>query len=355
IPGGTAINPENGETVISFENANDVNPNPDLKWEENAELNIGIDFGLWRDRISGSLEYYNKTTRDLIYRYELPVPPNRNRFIYANAGEIKNQGIEATIQAFVLNDKDLSWKSVLTFARNKQETVSLSNDLYDLDEIRTLFVSGRGLVGGENWTQLIRPGFEIGTFYMPEYAGLSEDGEFLFFTASGGVTRDVTLAERRVVGNAQPDFIIGWSNYFTFGRNWDASFALRAVVGHDILNVTRMVFSNPSDLPTLNTLGEAIDEFDRGLDDNPTISDYYLEDGTFLKMDNAAIGYTLNTKESKNIKSMRFYIMANNLFVLTGYEGIDPEVSFGGLEFGRDQYDVYPKTRSITVGVNAVF
>ena len=108
IPAGTAINPENGETVLSFENANDVNPNPDLKWEENAELNIGIDFGLWRDRISGSLEFYDKTTRDLIYRYELPVPPNRNRFIYANAGEISNRGVELTLQAFVMDKKNIS-------------------------------------------------------------------------------------------------------------------------------------------------------------------------------------------------------------------------------------------------------
>ncbi|NNC82263.1 MAG: SusC/RagA family TonB-linked outer membrane protein [Flavobacteriales bacterium] len=355
IPAGTAINPENGETVLSFENANDVNPNPDLKWEENAELNIGLDFGLWKDRISGSVEYYNKTTRDLIYRYELPVPPNRNRFIYANAGEIANKGIEVTLQAYVLDDRNLDWKSVLTFARNVQETVALSNDQYDLDEIRTLYVSGRGLVGGENWTQLIAPGFEIGTFYMPEYAGLSEDGQFLFFTSTGGVTREVTQAERRVVGQAQPDFILGWSNYFTFMRNWDFSFAARAVVGHDILNVTRMVFSNPADLPTLNTLGEAVEEFDRGLEDNPTISDYYLEDGTFLKMDNIALGYTLDTKDSKHIKNLRFYVMGNNLFVLTNYSGVDPEVSFGGLEFGRDQYDVYPKTRSFTIGVNATF
>jgi iron complex outermembrane receptor protein len=355
VPAGTAINPENGETVISFENDEDVNPNPDLKWEENTELNIGVDFGLWRDRISGSLEYYDKTTSDLIYRFELPVPPNRNRYIYANAGQIANKGIEATIQAFVIENRSLSWKTVFTFARNTQTTEKLSNDLYSINQLRQLFVEGRGLVGGENWTQLVAPGLEIGTFFMPEYAGVSEDGQFLFYTATGGVTRDVSKAERRIVGNAQPDFILGWSNYLEIGRGFDVSMSFRAVVGHQILNVTRMVFSNPSDLPTLNTLAEAVTEFDRGLADNPTISDYYLENGSFVKLDNLSFGYTVPLDDSKVFKKLRFYAIGGNLFTITGYTGTDPEVGFGGLEFGRDQYDVYPNTTSYTLGLNATF
>jgi hypothetical protein len=224
-----------------------------------------------------------------------------------------------------------------------------------LEELQTLFVSGRGLVGGNNSSQIIRPGLEIGTFYLPQYAGLSDDGKFLFFTEAGGVTRNVEQAERRVVGSAQPDFILGWSNFFNIGKRWDASFALRAVVGHDILNVTRMVFSNPADLPTLNTLEEALDEYDRGLSSSPVLSDYYLEDGSFLKLDNVVIGYTIDNFNSKYIQNLRFYVSGTNLLVLTGYSGLDPELSFGGTEFGRDQYDVYPKTRSVTFGLNATF
>ncbi|MBK8491485.1 MAG: SusC/RagA family TonB-linked outer membrane protein [Saprospirales bacterium] len=354
-PAGTAINPETGEIVISFNNIGDVNPNPDLKWEQNEELNVGLDFGFFNDRIAGSLEYYRKTTNDLIYRYELPVPPNRNRYIYANAGVIQNNGLEATIQAFILNKPSAKWKTILTFSTNQQKTVSLSNDKYDLDEIRTLYVSGRGLVGGENWTQLIKPGYEIGTFFLPEYAGLSDDGKFLFYTAAGGVTRDVDLAERRAVGSAQPDFILGWSNYFDLGKGFDASFSVRAMVGHKILNVTRMVFSNPADLPTLNTLQEALDEYDRGLTSSPIVSSYYLEDGSFAKLDNLVVGYTFGNFNSKYLKRLRVYFSGSNLFVLTKYTGLDPELNYGGLEFGRDQYDVYPKTRSLTFGINATF
>lgn len=354
-PSGTAIDPESGEVVIAFNNSGDINPNPDLKWEENAEANIGLDFGIYDNRISGSLEFYDKNTTDLIYRYELPVPPNRNRYIYANAGEIKNRGLEATIQAFIFNKKAFDWKTIVTFATNNQETVSLSNDLYDLDEIKGLFVSGRGLVGGENWTQLIAPGFEIGTFYMPEYAGLSEDGKFLFWTEAGGVTRFPEFAERRVVGSAQPDFTLGWSNYFELGKGFDASFALRSVVGFQVMNMTRMVFSNPSDLPTLNVLESALEEYDRGLTSSPTVSSYYLEDGTFLKLDNASLGYTVSNLRNTFIKGLRIYLTGSNLLTLTNYTGIDPELSYGGIEFGLDQYDVYPKTRSFTLGLNAKF
>lgn len=116
---------------------------------------------------------------------------------------------------------------------------------------------------------------------MPEYAGLSDDGKFLFYTAAGGVTRDVSKAERRVVGSAQPKFQIGWSNYFTIGKNLDISASFRSIIGYKVLNVTRMVFSNPSDLPTLNVLQEGLEEYDRGLTSNPTLSSYYLEDASF--------------------------------------------------------------------------
>lgn len=354
-PAGTAINPETGVKVISFQNAGGVNPNPDLKWEENRELNIGIDFGVWNNRLNGSLELYNKKTSDLIYNYELPVPPNKNRYIFANAGEIVNKGVELSLQAFLIDHRNFDWRSNFVFAANRQNTVRLTNDKYDLDQIKTLYVSGRGLVGGENYTQIIKPGEEIGTFYLPQYAGLSSDGKFLFYTAEGGVTRDVTKAQRRVVGHAQPRFTLGWSNYFSFLKNFEAGISLRAVLKYDVLNVTRMVFSNPSDLPTLNTLREALSEYDRGLTSSPVVSSYYLEDASFLKVDNVSLTYILRKTGIDHIKSIRFSLSGLNLYTLTGYKGVDPELSYGGIEFGRDQYDVYPKTRSISFGINAIF
>ena len=351
-PGGKAINPETGQEVINYIVYGGTNPNPNLKWETNAEANIGIDFGLWSSKLSGSIELYQRRTYDLIYPFQVPVPPNKQRTTYGNAGEIKNQGIEITAQYFAINKTELKWKTLLTFSTNKQETVSLGNDQFKLGEIPALYVSGRGLVGGINYAQVIRPGLAIGTFVMPEYAGISDDGKFLFYTAAGGVTRDVSLAERRVVGSAQPDFMLGWSNFFTIGKNLDVSVALRGIFGYDVLNVTKMVFSNPNDLPSLNVLQDAVSEYDRGLTSNPTLSSYSLEDASFLRLDNVSIGYNFNIK-NKYLKNIRVFATGTNLLLFTGYSGIDPEIAFGGTEFGRDQYDVYPRTRTFTIGLNA--
>lgn len=146
-PSGRAINPENGEEVINYTIAGGTNPNPNLKWETNAETNIGIDFGIMNGKLSGSIELYQRRTYDLVYDFQVPVPPNRQPRTTGNAGEIKNTGIEATLQYFVLNKKSLKWKTLVALNTNRQKTVSLGNEEFQLGEIQTLFVSGRGLVG----------------------------------------------------------------------------------------------------------------------------------------------------------------------------------------------------------------
>lgn len=352
---GTTVNFETGEDAVRFSQA--YNDNPDLKWEENAEVNVGIDFGLNRNKISGSVEYYYKSTYDLLAEYAVPVPPNISSLTWANAGNILNQGIELSVEYFAMNRNNFTWKTSVVFARNKQKVISLSGEGFEWTEgdKKEGWLSGRGLVGDQNWTQLIEEGYELGTFYMPEYAGLSGDGKFLFWTAAGGVTRNVEDAERRVVGTALPDFEAGWSNYFTFFKNFDANVTIRGVYGNDILNVTRMVFENPTILPTLNTLTSVLDEIDRGLTDAPKVNSYYLEDGSFLRLDNISIGYNVNTQENDWVKKFRVYVSSNNLYTLTGYSGIDPETSYDGQSFGLDMYNVYPKTRTLTFGVNITF
>lgn len=352
---GTTINPETGEPAIEFGRSH--NTNPDLRWEENSELNIGLDYGVLNNRISGSIEYYDKTTSDLLAPYSVPVPPNAEGRTWANVGTIKNRGLEFNVQAFIVDKTNLNWKTSAVFSTNRQTVESLSDkgNGYLWTPRKEGWLSGRGLVGDQNWTQIVAPGYELGTFYMPEYAGLSADGKFLFYTAAGGVTRNLDMAERRVVGHALPDFEIGWSNYFTFYKNFDFSFSIRAVVGFDVLNVTRMVFANPSVVPQLNGLTEVIDEMERGLTDFPKVNSYYLEDGTFVRLDNVTLGYNFNTSKINWLSRLRVYFTSNNLLTLTKYSGIDPEITYDGLSFGLDQYNVYPKTRTFTFGVNATF
>lgn len=353
-PSGTAPNFETGEDAINFAISHNANPN--LKWEENSELNIGLDYSILKNRIQGSIEYYIKSTYDLLAPYSVPVPPNALPTTWANVGQIDNKGLEINVTGYAIDNNSFKWRTIVNYAMNRQKLVKLSNDEYSWSEgdKKRLWLSGRGLVGAQNWTQYLFEGEEIGTFYMPKYAGLSQDGKFLFYTAAGGVTRDINLAQRQVVGYAQPRFTLGWSNFFTY-KNFDFNIALRGAFGNKVINVTRMVFSNPQILPTLNALKEVIDEIDRGLSDSPKVSDYYLENASFIKIDNVTIGYNFTPKSTKWVNSMRFYLTSNNLYTFTKYTGLDPEMSYTGLEYGVDMYDVYPKTRTITFGIDIKF
>ncbi len=346
IQAGNTINFETGEEAIlyRFEHA----ANPDLRWESNAELNIGLDFGLWHDKISGSIEYFQKNTYDLLGEYSVPVPPYPVGRIFANVGQIQVNGFEMFVQAYPVRKRNFDWKSSLTFTHFKQEVKQLSNDDFEWSAQRVGGVGGRGLVGDN--VQVVQEGLPLGTWYLHEYAGLSADGKWLFYTEAGGVTRFPENAELRYMGNAQPDFELGWSNYFTFYRNFDMSFSVRAVYGHEIFNTTRLFFGNPRLLPTLNVIEDALDEAARGLDDIPRTSSYFLEDGSFIRLDNLSIGY--NIRNVSAFKNIRVYFASNNVLTFTNYSGIDPEISYSGLSFGLDQYDVYPKTRTFTFGIN---
>ncbi len=353
-PAGTAPNPETGESAISFE-ANH-NANPDLKWETNAELNVGLDFGFFNNKIQGSIEYYNKTTYDLLAEYSVPVPPNPVSRTYANVGVINNEGVELNLQSYVIDRRNIKWRTVVNFSRNRQKVVSLSNDQYEWSEMHTGWIVGRGLVGQDNWTQIIAPGYELGTFYMPEFAGFSEDGYFLFYTETGGVTRYPELAQRRVVGHALPRFSLGWSNYLNIFKHIDFSISSRLVYGFNVFNVTRLVFGNPIWLPNLNVLRSALEEREvHNLQSPPVLSSYYLEDGSFFRIDNINIGYNFDTSKAKWIKRARIYFATDNPFLFTKYTGVDPEISYEGLSFGIDLYNTYPKARTYSIGLNLTF
>jgi TonB-dependent starch-binding outer membrane protein SusC len=344
---GTAPNFETGEQSILLRFAHEANP--DLKWEENAELNIGVDFGLLDNRISGSFDYFNKTIYDLLGPYSVPVPPNRVDRIWANVGEFRTTGFEMFIQTFPVRRSNFDWRTAVTFLTYNQDVITLGGE-FNWERLREGYLSGPGLVGADNWTQTVDEGISLGTWFMPEYAGLSADGKFLFHTAAGGVTREIQNAERRIVGSALPDFELGWSNYITMFRNIDINFTMRAIYGYEIFNTTRMIFGNPIFLPDRNVLSVAIDEYDRGLRDNPKVSSYYLEDASFLRLDNVSLGY--NFMNAGLFERIRVYVASNNVFTLTNYSGIDPEISTTGLSFGLDQYNVYPKTRTLTFGIN---
>ena len=350
---GQGINPSTGKPVPVM--GQNRNANPDLKWESNSELNIGIDFAIFNSRLSGSFEYYTKRTYDLLAEYQVPVPPYRYDKMFANAGEIKNQGFELFLDAFIVDKENIDWKSSLSFSTNKQEMVSLSNDEYQIEYMDRGWISGPGMVGVA--TQRIAPGMSFGTFFGYKSAGISTKGEWVFYDIDGNLRTFDQLdpnKDKQILGSALPDFEIGWSNYLTIYKNFDMSFAFRGVFGQDVLNVTRMIFGNPAGVPTNNGLVEATEMYGK-LKDAPIFSDYYIENASFIRLENITLGYNFDTEKSKILRKARLYFTVNNAFVLTNYSGVDPEMNYGSGEPGIDQYNVYPKTRSFTLGLNVGF
>ncbi|MBN2746956.1 MAG: SusC/RagA family TonB-linked outer membrane protein [Bacteroidales bacterium] len=352
-PSGKATNPETGQEVITFSPA--WNANPDLKWEETSEFNAGIDFAFLESKISGSFEYYYKRTTDLLGEYSVPVPPNLASRTFANSGSLQNQGVELFIQYFAIDNTNFKWKTTLNASHNKSKILYLGDYFNSVDGVRREgFISGRGMVGEEFYVTGIMQGQEIGMFYLPEYVTI-KDGKFIYKSKSGGYTSQLSEAKRIMVGSAAPDLEIGWSNTFTLFTNWTIDFAFRSMIGNKVYNATEMFFDNPGNLPSLNATPRALDWDEEGREGSASIADFYVEDASFLRLDFFSVAYNFNTSKQEWLQRFTLFAAANNILTITGYSGIDPETTMNGLAFGIDQYNVYPKTRSVTFGLKASF
>ncbi|HTI12074.1 MAG TPA: SusC/RagA family TonB-linked outer membrane protein, partial [Puia sp.] len=322
--------------------------NPDLRWEKTATANIGLDFSIGKGRLSGSLEVYNKRTTDLIWSY--PVDPNLvpSGSITANVGTMNNKGIELSLTANPVHSRHFNWTSTLNLAHNDNEIVSLSNNRFRMDSIQEVEPDGTGQSGID--LQVLLSGRPIGQFFTLKYAGDSS-GISQYIDAKGKKT---TLpapgtTDYRLAGNAQPKLLIGWGHHFQY-NNFDGSLLLRSVLGNKIFNATLANMDQPNSAQNVNIplsiAGESPKNYNAG-----RYSTRYIENGSYCRLDYASLGYTF-TKLGRDIHSLRLYLAANNLFVITGYKGIDPEVNQGGLAPGVDVNNFYPKTRTFLFGVN---
>jgi iron complex outermembrane receptor protein len=328
------------------------NENPDLKWESTAMTNIGLDFSVLKNRVSGSIDYYIKNTSDLIYNYPVSTTQYFVNTLTANVGEVKNTGIEVSITATPVATKGFTWTTSANFAHNKNEVTSLANDKFPtLTSVPTAYLGGKGQTG--NWSQVIMEGQPLGTFSLWHYVGKNAAGTSTFEKADKTVIASQPLtSDYFIAGNAQPKFMFGWNNTFTY-KNFDLNFFLRGVTGNKILNNTLAQLNSPADSKNNN-----IPKFtrDEAFTDNIAYltSDRFLEDGTYLRLDNATLGYSVKTKVAA-ISKLRVFVSSNNLFTITNYRGIDPEINIGGLTPGIDAKNFYPKTRSFIIGANIVF
>jgi iron complex outermembrane receptor protein len=315
------------------------NANPDLKWESTSQINIGLDFAVL-GRINGTLELYQKNTSDLLYTYAVPQPPYLVGTMLANVGDLSNKGIELSLDASLIDKKDLRWNINLTMAKNIQVVDKLSNQAYQCDSINSGSLHGLTGMSGK-YSQVIKEGYAVGTFVGPVSTGLDSLGKFIF----------ENNAAQQIIGDVQPKLSIGLGTSLSY-KNFDFEISTYGMLGQKVLNATAMELSNPKRLPT-NNVSDII--LSSEITSPMTYSSYWVEDASFLRIQSITLGYTLKAA-SIGIEKIRFYVTGENLFVFTNYTGIDPEVSIDGLDSpGIDWFNAYPRPRTFSFGINVTF
>lgn len=369
--GSSFYNPSNSEYLYAPIYGITQNANADLKWEQRQGTNIGFDYTIINNRVTGSFNWYNDKTTNLLYDYTVPTPPFFVPTILANVGTLTNKGVEFSVNADVVREKDFTWNigGNISTVNTKVTSLSGSYDGYQLstNEISAGVSEGRGL--SSNPITYLKVGYAPYEFYLPKYEGIDKSGNQLFDSAgvkSVGVNGNPSL----YYYNPTAHFFYGINNSFTY-KNWGLNFFMRGVQGQKIFNNTALDVAFLPRLPGNNVFTQALTN---GILDQPVASTLWLEKAGYLRMDNITLSYTF--KNVPGFQTFRVYATSNNLFVITKYSGLDPEVRTASYQlpgtnsnlatgsvannvnqeayidanYGSDGY--YPRARSFSFGVN---
>jgi TonB-dependent starch-binding outer membrane protein SusC len=356
------------------------NPNPDLKWEEKRETDFGVDFSMLNSRISGSVDYYNRQIHNLLSVYAVPSPPNLFSTTLANVGTMENKGVEVLLNFVPIKNSKFQWNTSVSYSSNRNKLVSITNDVYksstDYLQVGAIFAPI------QTFSHLLKVGGPVGDFYGFKVIDIGNDptdkgnyGQWVYEGADGKPVKysdfKHSFGDKKVIGNGLPKFYMGWNNNFRY-KNWDLSITQRGAFGFQVANLQRMVFENPT-YTQYNVLTTAFDKVygKTQLKSALEFNSYYIENGDYWKIDNITLGYTFNNLRMKNIQSARVYATVLNALIITGYKGIDPEVSLrngistaqsgvaqvptSGLDPGMDSPYKYPTTRTFSLGLNITF
>lgn len=347
------------------------NANPDLKWETSAMTNIGVDFTFLNGRLNGSLELYNKDTRDLLFDYPIAIGTRYGsneltavtNSLLANVGEINNKGIELALDYVVIDGSDFQWNTNINLAHNRNKIVSLSSGIFEYNPSTPRTYGGFGSgQGGIAQPVVLQEGYPIGQFFGPVFEGFSSSNEYIFTDVDGNGVIEPFGGDRTYLGDANPDLTFGWGNDFTY-KSFNLNFLFRGAVGHQIANGPYIYSANPNRFPSNNVIGDA---FSTGIPEglSPAFSSLWVEDADFVRLDNWRLSYNL-PKFWKYMNNAQVFLAGNNTFVITGYRGIDPEPRLGAsrdiyggsdigvnLSPGIEPVTFYPRTRSFSVGVS---
>ncbi len=350
------------------------NANPDLAWETKDEIDIGLDFAALNGRLTGTFDWYTRTTKDLLLDVNVPVPPNLFNTTLINIGELKNNGVELALNFAAVNNSNFSWTPGVNFATFNTEVVSLTSGDLSFGEGGQLFRAPMG-APGQNDTRLVRvrEGDQLGQLWGAVQIGINDDGTPEFADLDGDGSFCNCDDDRQVIGDGLPSFTIGINNSFTFG-NFDLNFFLRGAMGHDLINTYRGFYENldPTTVGNYNVVNT------ENFDPNVTaarVNSIHVEDASFLRLDNMTLGYNVALNPGSAFRRLRLFISGQNLFTITGYTGVDPEVRYTdpgpndngggfGINFdddedplspGIERRDTYFTTRILTFGLNLGF
>jgi TonB-linked SusC/RagA family outer membrane protein len=314
---------------------------PDLKWETTTQSGAGVDFAFLDGRVSGSVDYFNKQTTDLLFYANYAQPAAAKRRWINLPGTVKNTGVEFSLNLQAVQNKNFSWEVLynMAFLKNKVENFGDNN-------IQTGDINGKGLSGA--YAQAIRDGYSLGSFYMQTSAGFDDVGHTIFLNEG--------LLSMQ--GSALPKFNCGLTNNFTFGK-WNASVFVNGVTGFYVYNNTANALFSKATLRGGGNVTYDVYNSKEASDNPPAVTTKYLEKGDFVRLSNMSVGYTFSLKSESKIKSLRLSLSGQNLLLITKYSGLDPEVNTNKARDGVPSvgidYTSYPNPRTFTFGVNALF
>ena len=331
------------------------NVNPDLKWEKGKNWNIGLDFSLFKNRLYGSINFFSRRQQDLLGNYKVSVPPYLFDETFVNVGTMKNTGFEFDLNFRAVNTKDFGYDISLVGTTMRNKFVDFSNseyvgqDFYDVAGTEDPYPFYN--------LQRIQKGESLGNFYMWEYAGHTNEGEWLVYDKDGDIIRasQASDEDRRVVGNGMPKFTLSSSHNFRY-KNFDLALFFRGAFFYDIFNIHDFYYGTRNF--TGNRLQKAYAKnFLIAGTANPVVCDYFLERGDYLKLDMVTVGYTFQPKNWRFLDRVRIYATGKNLLTLTKFSGVDPATyQVNGLTPGAQGSRTYfPSTRQFIVGLQVDF
>lgn len=332
----------NGQWINSYAPASNANPN--LGWERKSEFNVGVDFSFLDSRIGGAIDYYYRRTTDLLYEYNVPVPPYDYSTLFTNVGSISNTGVEITIHATPIKTRDLVWSTSLVAAHNENKLITFTNEEFANQDYEIGWIATP--VGA--YVQRLIEGESLGSFYAPVWLKVGEDGSDVLKNEFLG---KVAPSKWERIGSAYPDMTLGWSNNVQYKR-WAFNMTLRASLGGKVFNSYRANYESLHQIGLRNILSSWLD--DTSYTGEIRYSSKYIEDASYLKLDNISISYNIPLKDSY-IKGFKLFASGQNLLCITAYKGVDPEVSLSGLTPGIESTSYYPRTMIFSIGASVNF